>query len=153
MLHSTSMEVKTALSGVSRSSLALKQVFTDPPRRLKRRFRSFPHINRLAPTSRFFESGQNCFLDLLWHLNRPPRTSQHFLGGENGVIRSFQHINRLAPNSQVLHRGENGVIMSSPHINSLAPTSQCFQSGENCFPDFLWHLNRPPRASQNLLGG
>ena len=44
MIHSTSSEVKTVLSGISK------------------------HRNRLTPISQGVHSGVNCFLVLLWHL-------------------------------------------------------------------------------------
>ena len=86
-------------------------------------------LNKLAPTSKIFHSGENCLLDLLWHLNRTQRASEHLLGCANGVIRSFSHINRLAQ------------------------TSQGFRSGQNCFFDHPLHLDRPERTSQHPLGG
>ena len=102
---------------------------------------------------------------------RPARASQHFLRGKNGVIRFFSHINRLATTSQCFQSGQNlyrsslalkqasTCFSTSSEVKlalsglSRAPTSQGHHSGENCFLDLLWHLNRPPRASQHLLGG
>ena len=76
------------------------------------------HINRLPPTIKGINRGENCCLDLLSH--------------KQACMCFTVHPRRLKRRYQVFFA----------HINRLAPTSQGIHSGENCFLDLLWLLNR-----------
>ena len=145
MLHCTSSEVKTVLSGFpahkqactnltgplqwrklhSRSFLALKQAyncFTAPPRRFKRRYQVFT-AHKQAYTS---VAGAS-----LWRqLSSRPSLA---------LKQACTCITAPPLRLKLLYQ-------DFPLTNRLAPASQGQHSGENCFLDLLWHLNRPLRA-------
>ena len=152
MLHCTSSEVKTVLSGFpalkqactnltrppqwrklhSRSLLALKQAgncFTAPPRRFKRRYQVFT-AHKQAYTS---VAGVSLWSKL---------SSRHSLA----LKQACTCFTALPLRLKLLYQ-------DFPLINRLAPTSLGLHSGENCFLDLLWHINSPSRASQNSLVG
>ena len=117
---------------LSRSSLAHKHActcFTAPPRQLKRRYQVFP-AHRQACTS--------LIVPIQWRkmLSRSSLALKHAYTCFTASPR------RLKP-----------LYKDFPNTNMLALSSHGLHSGENCFPDQLWNLKRPPRASHHLLKG